>query len=199
MKHLKIIGLAAVAAAALMAFAASSASADVVCTTSGNPCANKITSVVASLSKESANLTDTSGNSFATCTVGEVKGEITAQGKEVNPSGAITSLTWGAKGAGCNTTVDTVKNGKLELRTEGGASAVWASESEVTLVAFGVSCTYGAGTGTKIGTLNTGAGATMTINAIVNKTAGSFLCPSTAKWNGTYAVTNHSSVFITTE
>jgi hypothetical protein len=199
MKHLKNIGLAAVAVAALMAFAASSASADVICTTSGNPCATKITTIHASISKESANLTDTSGNSFATCTVGEVQGEVTAQGKGINPSGPITSLTWGAKGAGCNTTVDTVASGSLELRTEGATKAIWAKASEVTLVAFGVSCSYGAGAETKIGTLNVGTPATMTINAIVNKTAGSFLCPSTAKWNGNYTVTNHTSVFVTTE
>jgi hypothetical protein len=197
MKHLKIIGLAAVAAAALMTFAASSASADVFCTTSSNPCGTKITTIHEVAVHTTILATD--GSSFMTCTVATVHKEIEAQGSGVNPSGRIASLTWGPKGSGCNTTVDTVKNGRFELRTEGGTKAIWGSETEITLVAFGVSCTYGAGAGTKIGTLNTGTPATMTVNSIINKTAGSFLCPSTAKWTGSVSTDNHTSVFVTNE
>jgi hypothetical protein len=199
MKHLKIV-LAIAAAAALMAFiGAGTASADVICTTNTNPCTSKITTLTGSITG-SGSLKDTSNNEFATCTVASISGEITAQGLGINPSGPVNSLTWGAKGAGCNTTVDTVKSGRVELRTEGGSSVVWAMETEITLVAFGVSCTYGAnGTGTKLGVVTTGANATITANAVVNKTAGSFLCPSTTRLTGEGIATNHSAVFVTTE
>jgi hypothetical protein len=76
---------------------------------------------------------------------------------------------------------------------------VWAKKSDVTLTLFGVSCSYGAGSGTKSGTLNTGTRANVTVNSVINKTAGSFLCPSTVKYFGSYTVTHHSQLFVTQE
>jgi hypothetical protein len=200
MKHPKIIRLTVVAATALMAvLGAGSASADVLCTENVNPCpaGKTVVSLIMTItSGQSTSMKDTAGNEFTTCTVGEVKGTVEKQGEGINPQGPITSLTWGASGAGCTTTFDTVKNGKLEVRTEGATKAVWGTETEVTTVAFGVSCTYGYGAGTTIGTLNTGTPATININTVINKTAGSFLCPSTARRSGSYTITNHLSVFL---
>jgi hypothetical protein len=197
MKHLKIIGLAVVAVAAFMAFVgAGSASAGALCTVNTDPCpvGKTVTSIDASI-VGTAELKDTAGNTFASCTVGTVAGTVEKQGEGINPQGPITSLTWGASGAGCNTTVDTVAKGRLEKKTEGGAQEVWASGAEVTLVAFGVSCTYGTGAGLTIGTFDTGHDPKLTINAVPNKTAGSFLCPSTARWSGTYTITNHTEIY----
>jgi hypothetical protein len=201
MKHLKIVAFTAAVAAATMAFVGlGTASADVLCTTSGNPCANKITTIEASLSKESANLADTSGNALATCTVGTLKASITSQGSGVNPSGPITSLTWGAQGAGCNTTFDTVKNGSFEVRTEGSEATVWIKDTEVTLTAFGVSCTYGPGSIIKkFAKFLAGAIAHTIIDHILKKLGGSFLCPETVRWTGDYGITNHSAAFVTNE
>jgi hypothetical protein len=195
MNYVKIFSFAAVAVAALMASIAGNASADVICTTTAEPCNSEITKLEMSMTG-SLSLKDTSNNEFATCTVGSFGADITAQGNEENPSGPITSLTWGKSGAGCNTTVDTVVNGRLELKTEGGIPEIWGKETEFTLVAFGVSCTYGFGTGTTLGRFTTGTPGKLDLNAVLNKTAGSFLCPPTARWSGSWTITNHSSVFV---
>jgi hypothetical protein len=190
MKHLKIIGLTAVAAA-LLAFATSSASADVLCTTSTEPCdaSKRITTIEMSIEGSLAM------NELMTCTTGSLHTDIETQDEGVNPSGPITSLTWGPKGAGCTTTLDTVKTGKLELRTEGGVPEVWASESEFTRINMGVSCTYGFGTGTTLGRLTIGTPGTLDIDAAVKLVAGGFACPQT-HWTGSYKLTNHESVFV---
>jgi hypothetical protein len=189
------------ATASLIALIGSaSAPADVLCTTSGNPCGTKITQVHLTISSgASLSVKDTSTNEFATCTIGTISADITAQGLGVNPSGPITSQAWGGSGTGCLTTMATLKLGSVEFRTESGALVLYGKETETTLVAFGVSCTYGFGAGTKLGSINTGKPATFTMNAIVNKTAGSFLCPSTSRWSATWTVTNHSSLFVTNE
>jgi hypothetical protein len=197
MNHLKIIGLAVVAVAAFMAFVgAGSASAGALCTVNTDPCptGKTVTTLDASL-VGSASLKETTGSEFTTCTTGTFHGTVEKQGEGINPQGPITSLTWGASGAGCNTTVDTVKPGRFEERTEEGAQEVWISGLEFTVVAFGVSCTYGFGSGLTFGPFDAGHDPKVTANAVPQKTAGSFLCPSTSRWTGTYTITNHTEIY----
>ena len=222
MKYLKMLGLAAVAAAALMAFAgAGTASADELCTTTANaenmcpttPENKRITSIEASL-VGSAKLEDTSHNVLDTCTVGAVKiTNITEANGNKTGSSSITGestagdITWAPGGKGCTFTTNTIKGGvvhathaedEIEGKKVDTGTTITATEAEVTIntVLFG-SCVYGVGTGIDLGTVAQG-GNTLAINTTVNKTAGSAACPTTSVWNATYKVTNHNAVFYIT-
>jgi hypothetical protein len=216
MKYLKMLGLAAVAAMALMAFlGASSASATVLCTATETPCTGThlitptndkwLHAVLEKLNPEepsaAAYLLSTSGAGSTTaeplvkCTESTVTAESEETGDATHTAkGLVTSLTFG----GCEgTTVDVLAAGTLEVHhianTDNGT--VTSKNAEVT-VNIGVSCTYGSGAGTDIGTLTGGPMATMDISAVVNKVAGSFLCPSTAIWEAKYTVTEPEPLYV---
>src|SRR5262249_2710117 len=108
------------------------------------------------------------------------------------------NLTWGPVGAGCTNKTETVSGGELEIHWIAGTDngTVTASGFEVTVILAGLSCTFGVGNGTSIGDLTGGHPAVMHVAVIVNKTAGSFLCPSTGGWEGTYTITNHTKVYV---
>jgi hypothetical protein len=189
MKHLKIIGLAAVAAMALMAFAAGSASATTL-EVEGKT-TNAAVTITASLEPEtSAILEDTNKLTQDTCTESHVHGatENTFTGTSV--SGAVTTLTF----AKCTHETTVIKPGKLSIAHIAGTTdgTVTSSEAEVSIksTVFGVTITCKTGTGTPIGTLTgkeAGKGdATMDINAVVS--CGAFV--PTAKWTGSYVVTS---------
>ncbi|MDQ3724680.1 MAG: hypothetical protein M3335_02115 [Actinomycetota bacterium] len=206
MKYIKMLGLAAVAAAALMAFVgAGTASATTLCTATETPCAtaNQINAVHDNIIKATlsgtAVLERTSGEALASCTVGGMEGKITnGGGSSATVSGDLTALTWGAKGAGCNQTVHTVKLGELEIHHIAGTDngTVTAKNTEVTVEIFGVSCTYGSGAALHLGTLTGGKSPVLHINAVVNKTAGGFLCPEDARWTATYNVTQPTPIYV---
>lgn len=210
MKYLKMFGLAAIAALGLMAFVgSSSASADVLCTTNTTPvCASGwvVKEIKTSLTpKTSAVLATTAGEELVTCTESSVSGTVEKQGKGVEPEGPISSLSFG----GCNHTTTTIKNGRLKVETrisinsekkEVHTNTVTASESEVTVAILGLTCTYGPGANPiSIGDLTVGEPATIDVGTVVNRTAGGFLCPSTAKWTASYEVTNHKGLWISEE
>jgi hypothetical protein len=66
----------------------------------------------------------------------------------------------------------------------------------VTINAF-EDCRYSAGTGLHLGTVAQG-GNTLAINVVVTKSNGGFLCPSSARWNAKYKITNHTAAFYIT-
>src|SRR4051794_27011986 len=111
MKHLKMLGLAAVAAAALMAFAAAgSASAAVLCKTNTNPCTSKWTvgtKIEYSLkSGTSAIWKGTPGEVLKTCTNAKLTGEITNAGSSTEAVKAkVTENSWSS----CSVATTTVK------------------------------------------------------------------------------------------
>jgi hypothetical protein len=195
MKYLKMLGLAAVAAAALMAFAgAGTASASEICTEKVNPCpaAKKITKIEASLIGGTAKLEDTEKNVLDTCTGGGVKITNITGGAGVSPTGTVPKedLTW----SGCTFTTNTVTGGTIDAtEATGGGTTLTATGFEVTILNPIGSCTYGVGTGLDLGTVAPG-GTELAINKVVKLTAGVF-CPSTAVWNATYKVTNHTAVW----
>jgi len=194
MEQLKMLGLVAIAALGLMAcMGVSAASATTLCTTTSGSCYAAGTEFHASLETgTSATLTDTSGNTIATCTGSTAKGSIgTATGTWVSGNGS--SLTW----EGCSQTTDTVNTGSGEImQTSGDNGEVVSKSSNVTLSIFGVSCTYGTGTGTTLGTATGGEAPTIKITATIPKTAGGFLCPSTGIFHASYILTSPHAVHI---
>jgi hypothetical protein len=198
MKYLKMIGLAAVAAMALMAFAgAGTASAAAVLCESGTtaPCATKWSTPKAldfSLKKEtSARLTTTEGTPLNTCTTSTVEGTLSRNVSGENAIGEVLAagLTFGK----CTTEgVKTLTGGTLTVTAAlaNGDGTVLADSFEVTVPGPFGSCVFTAGTGTHLGTLSEGkAGAsTLVVNAIVNRVSG--LCPTSAKWVAEYTLTS---------
>jgi hypothetical protein len=183
MKYLKMLGLAAVAAMALMAFAgpASATTLEV-----GGVKQSKAVTIEATIKAgTSAILKDTNNATVDTCTASTVKGTTNVvTGATV--TGPISTLSF----SGCSHTTDVIKPGTLHVAHSGGTNGtVSSSGAEVTVQStiFGASCIAKTGAGTNIGTL-TGvlAGqATMHINGVIPMG----LCGD-AVWTGTYVVTS---------
>jgi len=209
MQHVKILGLAALAAMAVMAFVgAGTASATALY--SGATKLGVGTEIVATLSG-SASLTTTEGTVLDTCTGGEVKGKITDAGgyhsateTHTTVKGNIEALTW----TNCTEPTTTISKGGLEVhwidKTINGtvtsiANTHTGAVSEVTIqtTIFG-SCVFTIASGGTIGTLtgSTTTTATFDINATATRKTG--LCPSSAKWVGTYKVTKPVPLHVTT-
>ena len=210
MKHLKMLGLAAVAAAALTAFlGAGTASANtVLCeTTATSGCAaegqNWLVGGVLDSSLASggtARLTDTSGFiAIATCTGGTVEGELN---RSTTPRGEVTAanVTW----SGCSQTTDTLTGGELEIHHIAGThnGTVTATGFAVT-VPFGSStCAYGFTAAKDIGTFvpsANGLDGSLSINVGVNLIAAHSSasgCPSSGKWIATYTQTTNTALYV---
>ena len=73
------------------------------------------------------------------------------------------------------------------LSTRSVLGSVSGSGSVVT-INIGVSCRYGTGTGSTLGTLNTGR---LLINEVINEQPPkTFLCPDTTRWVASYTFTS---------
>jgi hypothetical protein len=183
MKHLKMLGVAALAAMGLMAFAGS-ASATTLSVEGVKK--NEAVTIKATLAAgSSALLKDKNGTTADTCTGSTVEGTTTAFDP---PSGPVSKLEF----TGCSHTTHVLKPGSLSVawisNTEG---TVTSSGAEVTVVStvFGASAICKTGTGTVVGTLTGVASghATMDIDATNSLNCGIL---GTSSWTGTYTVTS---------
>jgi len=202
MRTLKMLALAAIAALGLMAFVgAGTASAATTCKTkpnAANECPtgwhHPIGTIIHATLKvgTTANLETTAGETVDTCTESTIKSHTTTTGGLNKPvKTAVTVLSWGSVSTPCTTTTDTLTLGELEEEANGtvGNGTVTGSGSKVTVNIAGLSCVYGTGGGTTLGTATGGEPATIDVNAVINKQEGSFLCPSTTRWTATYVTT----------
>jgi hypothetical protein len=188
MKYLRIVALAAAAVLSLMAIAAGTAQATTLFTNSAHTTDYSAGTVL--------HLTLVSGTSFrqtpGTCTQSTIGATTT------NTTGTAIVATVNVFDHGvCGETTDTVANGSLEINfTSGSNGEVIGKGNSLTSTMFGVSCTYGTGEGTKLGTVTGGTEPLLTINATVAKVAGGFLCPSTTGWHGEFVFTSPHAVYI---
>ncbi len=207
MKCIKI-GLAAVAAMALMAVvgAATASATQLDKVTSGGA---KDTLGVGSIlhvttaAGTTMNMTDTAGNPIDTCKESTVNGSITnAGGAAATVSSAITDLTWNT----CTAPTATIAGspGELEIHGITGTDngTVTGKGTMITVKVFGVSCVYGTGTGTDLGiltgTTSPTSHATLAVNGIIHEQEPTqFLCPDTGKWVGSYTVTTPTGLYVT--
>ena len=193
MKYLKMLGLAAVAAMALTAFTAGSASATTL-EAEGSAKSSAVT-ISASLQKESSAVLRTTGGLFANTCLGS-----TAHGTSASPfsgasvGGPLSSLTF----TSCSEEKVVVDNaGSLSIAwTSGTNGTVTSKEAVVTVPSPFGTLNCKTGTGTDIGTLTGAASATghatMDINGVIN--CG--IVPS-ALWQGTYTVTSPTGFGVT--
>ena len=200
MKYVKMLGLAAVAAAALTAFVgAGTASATVLCKegiTTGCASAGKAypagTTVEASL-EGSAELV-AGGFIEDTCTGSTIKGTTSTAGSSTTTvSGNATSLTW----SNCTFPTTTTKLGSLEIHWISGTDngTLTASGFEVTIHQLFGDCVYSSGANNDLGTVKGGNPATIAIKTSVTG-GGAFGCPSTATWTAAYTVTAPKPLFV---
>ncbi|HEY6730713.1 MAG TPA: hypothetical protein VI039_06780 [Solirubrobacterales bacterium] len=195
MKYVKMLGLLAVAATALMAFAAT-ASATTVTSPAGSP----YTGTIEATNEGTLTLV---GVATVNCDHSYVRGTITqhgiVNGNTVPASGPIHELTFDE----CDQHVNVQSGGTLEINSAGTLISKNATvEVEFTTIFGNIHCNF-ATTGTDVGDLtdapsNSGH-ATLHIeeNDIpVEAEGSSFLCGATAEWNGAYTVTSPTGLVI---
>ena len=182
MKYVKMLGLLAVAATALMAFA-------------GTASATILTSPEGTL--YTGNIAATSTNSelhgaFVTvkCSHSEAKGKVEEHGG-VTAGGKISSLTF----TGCNYQVTVNLPGKLTIHTDG---TVTSAEAEIDIHTSVGTCIFTTPvTKTDVGTLVQGKNASLNINsAKIPRTGGNFLCGSSGTWTGSYDLTTPNDLWV---
>jgi hypothetical protein len=196
MRYLKMLGLVAVAIAALMAIlGAASASATVLCSTTADPCPAGQkwpagTTLDLSVPAGGSILqTDTAGNTLGTCAESTVKWKIINPGSATETvTGVDEETTWGK----CTVAVNTIKLANTEIHKIAGTSngtvtADGVTEITINTALFG-SCVYAVANGASLGDITEGNPAIFHLNAVTKRLSG--FCPETDKWTGTYVVTS---------
>jgi hypothetical protein len=198
MRYLKILGLAAVAAAAMLSIAgAGTASATVLCSTTVEPCPPgqqwlNVTFDWSIPAGGSVLQTDTTGEPINTCKESTAKWTMIKNGganETVTGQDELTSF------GGCTFTTTTLKLANTEIHKIAGTSngtvtADGVTEITINTVFFG-SCVYGVKNGASIGDITEGNPAMYHVNAVTWRLAGSnFACPETDRWTATYTLTS---------
>jgi hypothetical protein len=189
MKYIRMLGLLAVAAAALMAFTGSAFGA-----TATSPTGTTYTGTINAVS---VGATSIHGNGTFTCQESTIEGKIESHGA-VNVGGKISKLTFSK----CGTDHFTVLSaGKLSVDSAGTLFSTGA-QITITLTASPLghlSCGYSTNN-THIGKLTdsheTGGHATLDIEASTMPRFHSFFCGSFGEWTGKYTVTTPSRLYI---
>jgi hypothetical protein len=203
MKHLKILGLGLMAAAALMAFVgAGTASATVLSNATGNM---KVGEEIHAVIEPGTTAELEAGFITVTCTAGTIKGTISNAGSNTTTvSGTTSAVTFSS----CNCEPITVTNGSLEIHyisgTKGTLTASGFTATVPCNTIFGkVTCKYITGNNKDMGILTgskeTGATATMDVETALTREEGSSeLCNASATWKAKYIVTTPDELNVTT-
>lgn len=191
MKHLKILGLLAVAAAAMMAFAANASAT----TVTGNG-ASYTGAIVAS--NEGGHVSLHNPAAKIECS-SLVEGTSLTHGDTVTAEGAITKLEFTGCTGGWTVTANT--NGTLIAHaTSGGNGTLTSTGATVTAVndIIGITCRYvtsATDVGTLTGSTTTGGTATLDISASIPFHSGSPFCGTApSAWTGSYSVSTPMSL-----
>lgn len=184
MKNLKMLVLAAALALTALVGASLASAAEFYSTGATINAGTVVKGSLASGTSAQHTTTDTS-SSIKTCTSYTFEGRIDPY-TGGNATITITSEGWG----GCSFTTDTLTNGSLSVNSSGTVSG----SGSVTTVNIGVSCRYGYGTGTTLGTLNAGK---VPIKSIVNEQEPKqFLCPDTTELVLDFVITSPHNVTV---
>ncbi len=183
MKYVKILGLLAVAAAALMAFAGTASATSVSTTTGG---AASTPTIHATNEGGHVTLANSIANIECSSTS---EGAVESHGAGKEASGNLSSLSF----TGCTNSwhVTVTAAGSLSVAwTSGHNGTAKSTGAKVTTTRLGVTCNYETNA-TDIGTVTGGSPATLDISASIPIAAGSSgLCGSgNAKWSGSYSTT----------
>ena len=194
MRHLKMLGLAVLAAmvvTAVLGGGTASATALYKTTQTPNDPLGVGTEIAASLKSGSSLLVrDQNGISQDTCTGSELKGK-------TEGGGGTVTVPLSATFTGCSHTTDVIKPGKLHIAWSSATNGTltW-SGAEVTIIStvFGSSCIGSTGEGTSIGTVTAAKSATdhatIDLNAVIPTPCGKFT------WTGTYTLTSPTGLVV---
>jgi len=201
MKYIKMLGLATVAAVAVMAFVGAGSASATELTCNGVKCPIGTVFHASTPAGTHTVLHPVIGaiecNSTIEGTVQDA-GSPTTTAKLSLGTLALTPCTNGA-------VVTTLKKGTLELHSTagGGNATVTLFNWEVTIQAFGFHCIFLTGpAGIDIGTMTTNTStpgaATFDLGATIPRTGGTsgVFCGSTAKWTGTYRTTKPTTLVV---
>ena len=190
MKHLKMLGLAVIAAAALMSFA-SAASA----TTLTSP---KGTAYTGTFRADSNSIALDGTFVEAECLLGQMHGTVEGHGSSVTTQINLTSGGY----ALCAFQHRVLKRGSLEIHTDAstadGNGIVTSTGLEITLSSSVGHCVFTTSS-TYVGTItgsDTGNAVWNTDSAKIPKTGGSFLCGTAATMTGSYSITTPSTLTV---
>lgn len=197
MKYVKMLGLAAIAASALMAFAGGgTASATVLCSTTTSPCpeAQKLakgTRIEFTLASGTSLQWVNGTNTLETCKETTLKTDITNAGSATT---TVTSENNALSFNQCTFANGFTKLGGLEIHSISGTSngtvtaageVGWTFNNPL----FGT-CVYGWTTGGVVGTLTEGKPATLELNTGIVRLSGSSLaCPENGTLKGSLTQT----------
>jgi len=193
MNNLKAVGLTAIVAAALLAFAGSASA-----TTITSPTGTTYTGTIKLEIEGGLKL----HGAFTTidCTNASIEEKIEKHGAGVTAGGNISSVIV----SGCNFAVTVLKKGSMEIHAQTVGSevngTVTLSGSEITVATSIGSCIFTT-SGTSIGTLTgsqaTGSSSTLDIgSSVIPRTAGNFLCGSSGTLTGSFKTTTPSASWI---
>jgi len=195
MKHVKMLGLLIMAAASLMAFASSASAVPVLTTVNGGT--DYTGEIHATLEKGTSALLKAGIED--TCTTSTALGHVT-ENTSIEAQGPLTALTFGSEATPCTQDTKTITAGSLTIN-DAGEVFTKGSRVEVKVTGLGISCFYGAETGSvKIGTFDGGTPAKLTVNTtVLQRESGSstFFCAEKGTWTGTYVVTTPSTLLLT--
>ncbi len=201
MKYLKMLGLVAIAAAALMALAgAGTASATVLCSTTTSPCpeAQKWpvkTRIEFSLASGTSLVWVNGETTLETCKEATLKTDITNAGSATT---TVTSENNALSFNQCTFANGFTKLGGLEIHNISGTSnGTVTASGEVGWTfnnpLFGT-CVYGWTTNGVVGTITEGKPATLDLNTGIVKLSGSAVaCPANGNLNGSLTQTGPAS------
>lgn len=209
MKCLKMLGLAVVAAMALVALlGAASASATVLCTENKIPCPAtedyEFNTEIEMSPVSSFVVKSTNGTVFSTCAHSTIKGRTeNTGGKGAAVKVEVTELAF----AECTNKITTTVLGRLTIeyiRFTNTVAEMRIKNTQVTVSSIFGSCVYGAAEspGTPAGLLT---GATMTGvgtfhgKAVFSKVEGSALCPADVTWEDQYTITKPTQLYFKEE
>lgn len=202
MKYIKMLGLAAVAAAALMAFVGAGTASATQLTGAGG----SILGVGTVITAEAEGTTELHPPIVSiNCKKSHVGGKVTSAGGKAETEtvkGNIEVLTF----TECNATVTVLQKGTLEVHTQtkgviNNNGTLTSSGAQVTVNYLGFHCIFSTSNtslGTVTGSATTGGSATLDIAATIPRTGGTSgaFCGTTAQWTGAYKVTNPATLNI---
>ncbi len=188
MKYVKVLGLAAVVAAALMAFAGS-ASATILTSPEGTQLGVG-TEITSKLTAGTKAVLKNNAIGEVVCEESNVAGKVTNAGSATETvSGNIETLTFEK----CNGTVTVLRKGTLEVHSIAGThnGTLTSTGAEVTVEILGFHCIFSTNN-TDIGVVTGGSPATFKAeSAEIPRTGGrsGILCGTAAFWFANYTIT----------
>ncbi len=133
-----------------------------------------------------------------TCTESTILGALSDNSTEAEI--ALSAWTFGSKATPCTQDTNIIKPGRLTIN-DAGEVFTRESREEVKVTALGVTCFYGAETGSvKIGTFVGGSPAKLLVNTtVLQREAGSntTFCAEKGTWTATYVITTPSTLLLT--